>query len=330
MLRAGAAIRRESSGLTSSRAEPYFWRQQAQARRRSVDIDRLMAPKRCRQLRSMPPLILKTKNKSGKTNAAQSLTEALRRRTLDMKTAEGRSMSYDLEMVGPAATVCSRVLRKSVLDEDDGTSSGSSASGAMPGSAGDKVLQRRARRRTTRHLEEALAQTRVGSSFLEKVSVSAGTLAGCHASLAMFLTFAHSHAVDLKSDSSMDAGLVAFMTEEYFKGHHPCRGERLLASLMMLDPSFSMKGSRKIPPGLAGAEGLEKADAVEISGASPLAVLDSCGHKDDRQGAVRDGGLHSAMCVGLLPTVGAALDPSMRSGGPGEGCAPILFDPVVS
>jgi hypothetical protein len=86
---------------------------------------------------------------------------------------------------------------------------------------------------------------------LETKSISAATLHSYRLALDRFSAFS---GLGLKEkplrhsdDEIVDESLVRFFTRDYFSGAHPSRGERTMAGLMMLEPSFSTSGHRKLP-----------------------------------------------------------------------------------
>ena len=146
----------------------------------------------------------------------------------------------------------SRPVRKRVATEDDGSSDESSdGEEAETEGASGQAEKRRARRRVTRHLTEALGLSGEPVSFLEAKSISAQTLRSYRLALVRFMTFAglglRARPLRHTGDEIVDESLVRFFTKEYFSGGHPSRGERTMAGLMMLEPSFSTSGHQKLP-----------------------------------------------------------------------------------
>jgi hypothetical protein len=146
----------------------------------------------------------------------------------------------------------SRTTRKQLATEDDGNSDESSAGekDMTAGVSGHAATQRKARRRVTRHLAEALGLSGESVSFLETKSISAQTLQSYRQALDRFTALGlgpRGHPLRHSGDEIVDESLVQFFTKEYFSGGHPSRGERTMAGLMMLEPSFSKGGHRKLP-----------------------------------------------------------------------------------
>ena len=107
--------------------------------------------------------------------------------------------------------------------------------------------RRRARRRCTRHLADALGDGGGASTFLERKSVEPATLATYQKAWRRFEDFARQRGLRLNSDETVDDALVQYFTTEYFRGSHPGRGEETLVGLLMLTLAFSKLGSRRVP-----------------------------------------------------------------------------------
>ena len=114
--------------------------------------------------------------------------------------------------------------RRNVGNEDQ-TSSEESSAGCDTAAA---MAQRKARRRLTLHLAEAVYMACSTSSLLESKSVSGATLKSYRESLARFKEFARRCRLPLIGDGNVDAALVQHFTAEYLRGSHPSRGERTL------------------------------------------------------------------------------------------------------
>ena len=103
-----------------------------------------------------------------------------------------------------------------------------------------------------RHFSEKVATTndpdslRGLLSLLEEIAVLPGTADGYRAEVRRFVAWADQLALRLQQDDEIDRALSSYMTTCVLEGEHSWHGERLLAGLMFLDPSFSRLGGRKI------------------------------------------------------------------------------------
>ena len=86
-----------------------------------------------------------------------------------------------------------------------------------------------------------------GSSLLEMKSVQPTTLESYRRSLEAFLDVVGGPDALKRADDEVDDLLVRHFTAIFMAGRHPCQGERVMASLMMLHPSFSLRGTRRTP-----------------------------------------------------------------------------------
>ena len=98
--------------------------------------------------------------------------------------------------------------RRSLADEDEVSSEESSPDGEAEGAELISVERRRARRRCTRHLTDALGDKGVGATFLERKSVEPATLAGYQRAWDRFEEFARVRGLRLDSDANVDDELV--------------------------------------------------------------------------------------------------------------------------
>ena len=92
----------------------------------------------------------------------------------------------DLELVGTENETLRGDLRRSLQDENEASTEESSAGEEAEKEAALPAIQRRARKRVTRHLAEAVGMAGSGSSFLESRSVAPATLKPYHEALGLF------------------------------------------------------------------------------------------------------------------------------------------------
>ena len=139
------------------------------------------------------------------------------------------------------------------------------------GAKRERQLVQRSKRRLKKYLDEVIEGSHV-LTFLERKAISARVEKYYQTELEQFIKFADEQQLPLVQDAEIDSALVRFMNRLYFIGEQADKGEKVLASLMHMVPSFGRMGDRHFPRAWRCLKGWKKLTPGRSRKALPLGV----------------------------------------------------------
>ena len=109
-----------------------------------------------------------------------------------------------------------------------------------------KPKRERALRRHRKYAAFGALEDGSGCSVLERMSVTPAVWSDYKLRVERAIGYMERKQVNLEDDSSLDAGLVTYMTEQFFRGAEAHEGEKLIAGWLAVFPEFNRHGARNL------------------------------------------------------------------------------------